>query len=147
MQSPDTLYQHAVAAYHHAYAPYSNFSVGACIETSRGTLFTGCNVENASYGLTICAEATAITSMVAAGEQTIQQIAIVVTGPGVSSPCGACRQRIFEFATIDTSVHLFDLHGAHKTYTVGELLPAGFGPRDLTIQHNLRKTPAKPDAT
>lgn len=131
MNTIETLYQKAVAARLNAYAPYSNFLVGSCIETTSGKLFAACNVENASYGVAICAESSAITAMVAAGEREIKQIMIVVAGPGVSASCGACRQRINEFATPETLVHLYDLKGAKQTYQFHELFPHAFGPKDL----------------
>jgi cytidine deaminase len=121
----------ATAIRERAYAPYSHFLVGACIETTNGKHFTGCNVENASYSLSVCAETNAISAMIADGETTIKQIAVVVQGPGLSTPCGACRQRLFEFATPATLVHVFDLSGATKTYSLAELLPVAFGPQNL----------------
>lgn len=125
------LFEKAKAVRLNAYAPYSHFLVGACLETSNGKTFSGCNVENASYGLTICAESNAIGAMIASGEKHIKQIAVVVKGPGFSAPCGACRQRLNEFSAPETQIHLFDLHGATKTYTLAELLPHSFGPSDL----------------
>lgn len=131
MQTIETLFQKASAARLNAYAPYSNFLVGSCIETENGKLFAACNVENASYGVAICAESSAVTAMVAAGERVIKQIAIVVEGPGVSACCGACRQRINEFSTPNTLVHLCDLKGTKQTYKFHELFPQPFGPKDL----------------
>jgi cytidine deaminase len=131
--NPDVklLLEKATAVRLNAYAPYSNFLVGACIETINGKYFAACNVENASYGLGICAESNGVGAMLAAGENKIKQIVIVVKGPGVAAPCGACRQRINEFASADTPVHLFDLEGTTVTYTLGSLLPHSFGPSDL----------------
>jgi cytidine deaminase len=126
-----SLLEKATAVRLNAYAPYSNFLVGACIETSNGKFFSACNVENASYGLGICAESNAIGAMLAASENTIKQVVVVVKGPGVSAPCGACRQRLNEFASPDTPIHLFDLEGNTATYTLGDLLPHSFGPNDL----------------
>lgn len=131
MTDINTLYGHATQARLNAYAPYSNFLVGAAIETSEGTIFSACNVENASYGLGICAEASAITKMIAAGERHIRQVLVVVEGPGVSACCGACRQRLYEFSNVDTRIHFADLHGNLKTMTINELLPFAFGPKDL----------------
>jgi cytidine deaminase len=121
----------ARAAKLNAYAPYSKFFVGACIETTKGKHFVGCNVENASYSLTSCAESNAISAMIAAGEKHIKQIVIIVEGPGISTPCGACRQRLYEFSAPDMQIHLFDNHGNSKTYALEELLPHAFGPNDL----------------
>lgn len=86
----------ALAARAHAHAPYSNFQVGAALLTTSGNIITGCNVENASYGLTICAERVAVGSAVAAGEK--QFVAMAIATPGGHTPCGACRQVIAEFA-------------------------------------------------
>jgi cytidine deaminase len=116
-----------------AYAPYSRFFVGACLETTQGNVYTGCNVENASYGIGVCAESNAIASMIAAGDRQIRQIVVVVEGKGVSAPCGACRQRLYEFATSDTIIHLCDLFGNHEQYTMQQLLPHAFGPHDLDM--------------
>lgn len=125
-----TLFEQAARVRLNAYAPYSNFLVGACIETTSGACYVGCNVENASYGLTTCAEANAISAMIAAGEKEIKQIVIVVAGP-IATPCGGCRQRLSEFAFPDTLVHLADLNANQKTFTVTELIPYTFGPKDL----------------
>ena len=122
------LLQMAAEVARKAYAPYSLFHVGAALITKEGSFFTGCNVENASYGLTICAERNAIFSMVAAGERAISMLAIVADGDQHPSPCGACRQVISEFADTDCRIvfasakNLLD----SKSFTIGELLPASF---------------------
>lgn len=131
MQDFQTLLAHAKKIRLNAYAPYSNFLVGTCLESSSGILYSGCNVENASYGLTMCAEANAIAAMVAGGEYKIQQLLIIATGPGIVPPCGACRQRLAEFGTATTLVHLADLNGSKQTYTMADLLPHAFLPKDL----------------
>ena len=112
-----------------AYAPYSKFLVGAALLATNGEVFTGCNVENASYGLTICAERTAVFKAVSAGVQTFSAIAISVLGSG--SPCGACRQVLNEFNP-DLQVYLADENGmvTHET-TLAVLLPRAFGPENL----------------
>lgn len=131
MKDKNVLLQQAEKVSHLAYAPYSKFHVGACIETESGNLFNGCNVENASYGLTTCAEASAISVMVAAGEKNIKQIAVMVNGPDLSAPCGACRQRLYEFSSPETLIHIGNLKGARATYKMSELLPHAFGPQNL----------------
>jgi len=115
-----------------AYAPYSNFSVGAAIRNTSGNIIAGCNVENAAYPAGTCAEAGAIAAMVAAGETKISDIAIVGVKSNPCYPCGACRQRIFEFSDTATRVHLRDgATGEAITHSIDTLLPHAFGPRDL----------------
>jgi len=121
----DQLLKAAADARTRAYAPYSNFSVGAAVVTEDGTIFTGCNVENASYGLTVCAERNAIFQAVAAGHRLIAAIAIA-TGPGATM-CGACRQVTREFA-VDLPVFHVDEHGAFRETSLVALLPEAFGP-------------------
>src|SRR5690348_1750362 len=98
MHDLETLIEKAKAVQLQAYAPYSNFSVGACLETDKHNLYVGCNVENASYGLAVCAESNAIAAMIAGGEKRIIRMVVTVQGPGVSACCGACRQKLYEFA-------------------------------------------------
>ncbi len=118
-----------------AYAPYSGYKVGAALLTSDGTVYTGCNIENASYGATVCAERTAVFSAVADGASSISAIAIVGGKDGVitdfASPCGICRQVLSEFSAADTRVILHD-GNMTKTYTLKELLPLSFGADNLT---------------
>lgn len=117
----------ANAARAHAHAPYSNFTVGACLKGKSGRLYAGCNVENAAYPQGQCAEATAIGVMVAAGETAIAEILVVADSPEPISPCGGCRQRLREFAGPDTPVYLCGLDGLRRSVTLGELLPLSFG--------------------
>jgi cytidine deaminase len=114
-----------------AHAPYSRFPVGAAVRTPSGAVFSGCNVENASYPLGTCAEAGAIAAMVAAGEKTIDVILTVADGDMLATPCGGCRQRIREFATATTVIHVAGPEGVRKSYTIDELLPDSFGPENL----------------
>jgi cytidine deaminase len=113
-----------------AYAPYSKFLVGAALETASGQVFTGCNVENASYGLGRCAEQTAIQKMVSEGVQSFTRIAVFTHASPPSSPCGACRQILFEFAP-NAIVYMTNHKGEVLESTVRDLLPLGFGPKDL----------------
>lgn len=109
-----------------AYAKYSNFSVGACVLASSGKTYVGCNVENASYGLTICAERNAIANAVANGEKSILAIAIYSPNTQNCVPCGACRQVIFEFQD-DKEVEIVTQNNVgYKIYKINELLPEGF---------------------
>ncbi|HMM29986.1 MAG: cytidine deaminase [Chloroflexota bacterium] len=112
-----------------AYVPYSHYPVGAAILTASGAVFTGCNVENATYGATICGERTATVKAVSQGEQDFQAVA-VVTSNG-ASPCGICRQVLYEFGP-EMTVVLADEDGAvHWEGPLSDLLPLGFGPKKL----------------
>jgi len=110
-----------------AYAPYSQYPVGAALLASSGQAYTGCNVENASYGLTICAEQAAVVKAVCAGEREFEAIAIITENGG--SPCGACRQVLFEFAD-DLRVLIADASGNYQTRSLAGLLPEQFRPAD-----------------
>jgi cytidine deaminase len=125
---PDVLLNLARQARENAYAPYSRFLVGAALVTRDGRYFSGCNVENASYGLCNCAERTALFSAVAAGCQPGDFAAIAVIGdtPEPISPCGACRQVMYELCNDATPVWLGNLAGAVKETTVQALLPGSF---------------------
>lgn len=113
-----------------AYVPYSRYAVGAAVLGKSGRIFAGCNVENASFGLTICAERAAIFKAVSEGEKEFQGLAVVTSNGG--SPCGACRQVFFEFAPSDASVVIANSEGQiMRVYTIGELLVDGFGPAHL----------------
>jgi cytidine deaminase len=121
----EPLIEAAIIARQNAHAPYSGFSVGAAILGGDGRVYAGCNVENASYGLTVCAERNAVAAMIAGGCRKIVAVVIVLEGPG--SPCGACRQVLAEFGQ-DFTVLLVDAAtGAPvKQWTIGELLPDAF---------------------
>jgi cytidine deaminase len=124
----DELIASAKAAREHAYAPYSNFKVGAALLGKSGRIYTGCNVENAAYGPSMCAERTAIFKAVSEGEREFEAIA-VVTENGVS-PCGTCRQVMMEFAP-DMTVFISNIQGNVRITTVRDLLPDGFTPKHL----------------
>jgi cytidine deaminase len=119
----------AAAAANAAYSPYSTVRVGAALLAEDGRVFTGCNVENASYGLTLCAERVAAGAAVAAGSRRWRAIAIASNQDEPLMPCGACRQFLFEFGDLD--VHVVGAAGARLVTRLGELLPRAFGPRDL----------------
>jgi len=121
-----TLSDHARSILAQAYAPYSNYAVGAAIRTPSGEIYSGCNVENAAYPLGNCAEASAIAAMIAGGEREIAEVFVMTNGDTPGTPCGGCRQRLAEFASTDIQVHCGLLSGEVATYTLGELLPFAF---------------------
>jgi cytidine deaminase len=125
----DTLVDAARAAQQRAYAPYSRFRVGCALEADDGRVFVGCNVENASYGLTICAERAAVCAAIAAGAQRFRRAVVVSDADPPAAPCGACRQVLSEFGR-DLRV---DGVGAASavSWTIAELLPAAFGKEQL----------------
>jgi cytidine deaminase len=134
MLSLDTAHQliaAATAAREHAYAPYSNFAVGAAVLDADGRIHAGANVENAAYPQGLCAEASAIAHMVLAGGRRIVAVAVVGDAPQPVTPCGGCRQKLREFAADDTPVLVAGPAGERARYTLGELLPASFGPEHL----------------
>jgi len=110
----------------HAYSPYSKFKVGCCIRTEDDQLFSGCNVENVSYSLTICAEANALGVMVASGEHHIRDVVVVCSADATCPPCGACRQSMIEFSSPETRVHLIGADKNIRTYRLIDLLPLSF---------------------
>ena len=120
--NPDELLALAINSRASAYAPYSHFAVGAALETRSGRVFTGCNVENLSFGLTICAERSAVFAAVAAGERDFSQIVIVADSQEPVTPCGACRQVLAEFSE-DLEVRSVNLQGVEYRANLRELLP------------------------
>ena len=129
---PDSMLVLARQVREKAPAPYSKFQVGAVVRTLDGQLFAGCNVENAAYPEGWCAETSAIAAMVAAGHKEIAEV-VVLGGDGkvLCTPCGGCRQRIHEFATAETEIHVCGPEGLMRTYTLAELLPNSFGSENL----------------
>lgn len=128
-EARERLIEEAQAAIRDAYAPYSNYPVGAALLADNGKIYKGVNVENAVYPLTICAERSAVVSAVSDGARKFQAIAVVTRDGG--TPCGSCRQVLAEFG-LDIEVILLDTGGKeHQTTTVGELLPYSFGPENL----------------
>ena len=120
----------AVEMQQRSYAPYSHFRVGTALLCCDGTVFTGCNVENAAYGSTICAERTALVKAVSEGYTDFSAIAIAGQGEDYCWPCGACRQMLYEFAP-DLKVLVSRRDGQITSATLSELLPHGFGPKSL----------------
>ncbi|MDZ7707695.1 MAG: cytidine deaminase [Trueperaceae bacterium] len=122
---PTDLAEAAWRSHGNAYVPYSGFPVGAALRTDRGEVFAGANIENASYGLGRCAEQSAVQAMASAGGRTIEEIVVVSSADVPASPCGACRQVLFEFGA-DARVWLVNEAGVWRATSVRELLPDAF---------------------
>ena len=120
----------ATAARENALAPYSGFKVGAALETRDGRVYTGCNIENASYGLTVCAERVALWKALSEGVREFRQIAVVTSAAIITSPCGACRQLLWEYCG-DIAVHLHSLKGIDQQHRLADLLPLPFDKSSL----------------
>ena len=125
------LFDAARAIQQRAHAPYSHYKVGAALRTASGAIYSGCNVENAAYPQGCCAEASAISAMVGAGEHQIVEVLVIADGDRLASCCGGCRQRIREFAALDTPIHTCGPDGIRLTLTLDQLLPYSFGPDNL----------------
>jgi cytidine deaminase len=121
----DALVAAARTAREHAHAPYSNFRVGAAVRAKSGRIFTGCNVENATFGLTLCAERVAIFKAISEGERGFDRVAVVADTEKLTPPCGSCRQILWEFCG-DAEVILANLKGDVERYRMSELLPKAF---------------------
>ena len=129
--SSDSTIAAAIAARAAAYAPYSGFHVGAAVRGESGTIYHGCNVENAAYPEGVCAEAGAIAAMVMAGERRITEIAVAGGGDQLCTPCGGCRQKIREFGADTVPILVCGPDGLRRRFTLADLLPASFGPDNL----------------
>ena len=127
----DQLIAQSKVARENAYVPYSKFKVGAALLTEDGKVYHGCNIENASYSMTNCAERTAFFKAVSEGMTKFTAIAIVADTPGPVSPCGACRQVMAEFCSQTMPVYLTNLNGDVQQTTVGDLLPGAFTSEDM----------------
>lgn len=123
------LLQQALKAREFSYSPYSGYKVGAALRTRSGKIFTGCNIENAGYTPSVCAERTALFKAVSEGEREFEAIAVVTANSG--APCGVCRQVIREFAAPDLAIIIGDIHGHYEVLNLAELLPRSFGPENL----------------
>lgn len=126
----DRLIKQAIEARENAYAPYSHYKVGAALLTSNGQVYTGCNIENASYSPSNCAERTAIFKAVSEGERDFEVIAVVTVDGG--APCGLCRQVMREFAP-NLTVIIGDFSGNYRVFSLPDLLPHSFGPENLEM--------------
>ena len=129
----DNLRDQALMVRSRAYAPYSRFQVGAALRAASGTVYVGCNVENAAYPEGTCAEAGAIAAMVAAGETVIAEAYVVADSPGPVAPCGGCRQKLAEFSAGDVPVTLATVAGVEQKTTVSALLPGAFDAAAMDI--------------
>ena len=133
--TPEALLQTAEAARQNSYCPYSRFAVGAAILCDDGRVFDGCNIENAAFSPTICAERVAVAKAVSAGVRKITAVAVVGGNVGkqvvTCTPCGVCRQVLAEFCAPDTPVYMYDKDGGVCVRTLNELLPFGFSAADL----------------
>jgi len=130
LKTLDELIELAIKARENSHAPFSKFMVGAVVEMTDGEIFTGCNVESASYGLTVCAERVAIWNAVAHGKKNFKQIIVVADTEQLTPPCGVCRQIIWEFCH-DAPVTLANLKGKNETLMLSELLPRAFDSKYL----------------
>lgn len=126
------LINEAISAQKNAYSPYSDFKVGAAIITKEGKIFTGCNVENASYGLTVCAERIAVFKAISEGYLDLEAIAIVASDSKPTFPCGACRQVLIEF---NENMKVY-VNNGKKTYTISDLLPNSFSKDQIESNTN-----------
>lgn len=134
MKIPDIVkkaHKEAVAVRKKTYSPYSNFGVGSALVTSKNKIYTGTNIENASYGGTICAERVAIVEAVKNGDKKFSHIVVVTNAPTLTPPCGMCRQVMAEFFDDKTQIWIGDLKSVKSVYTFKELLPEAFGPKNL----------------
>ena len=122
-----SLVDDAARVRENAYAPYSNFKVGAALKTASGKVFVGCNVENVAYPEGTCAEAGAIAAMIAAGETAFVEAAVIAESPAPVPPCGGCRQKLAEFAAEDARITMATTDGKTSEMAVSELLPGAFG--------------------
>ena len=125
------LFEEAKKVREKAHVPYSQFKVGAAFLTEDNSIVVGCNVENAAYPQSQCAEASAIGNLISQGYKNIVEIVVIGSGNKLCSPCGGCRQRLREFSKLDVLIHMCNIDGHLKTSTLGELLPDSFGPENL----------------
>ena len=125
MANPDPLIESALQARENAHAPFSKFLVGAAVEDGNGRIFTGCNVENATYGLTMCAERVAVYKGVSEGSRRFRRVAVAADTETLTPPCGACRQILWEFCG-DAEIILVNLRYKTETFRLAELFPRPF---------------------
>ena len=121
----DALLEAAIAARENAHAPFSKFKVGAAVEDSSGRIYTGCNIENATYGLTMCAERVAVFKAISEGARQFRRVAVAADTDALTPPCGACRQILWEFCG-DAEITLVNLHGRTEAFRLRDLFPRPF---------------------
>lgn len=126
-----SLVQQAIDSMENAYVPYSKFAVGAAVRTKSGKVYTGCNIENAAYPVSLCAERVAIFKAISDGETEFEEMAVAADTNRPVPPCGSCRQVMSEFFSQDMEIHLTNLNQDIKTFTMENLLPFSFTPTDL----------------
>ena len=127
--NPELLIKYALQAMKNAYAPYSQYQVGAAVIADNGTIYTGCNIENAVYPLTTCAERVAITKAISDGAKHIKAVAVATKNGG--TPCGSCRQVMREFGEDDMPIYIAGVDGQYQIYSLAQLLPLSFTSLDL----------------
>tara|TARA_Y100000741_G_scaffold327876_1_gene280748 strand:- start:16 stop:417 length:402 start_codon:yes stop_codon:yes gene_type:complete len=127
----DKLFEAAKLVRENAHVPYSKFKVGVALLTEDDSVIVGCNVENAAYPQSQCAEASAVGNLVSQGFSKIKEVVVIGSGNLLCSPCGGCRQRLREFASLDVSIHMCNTDGHLKTSSLEQLLPDSFGPENL----------------
>lgn len=125
-QAPPDLFAAANAVLANSYSPYSKYQVACALRATDGSIYAGCNIENGSYSCTLCAESSALGAMISAGQRKIQEVLILVVNEPIATPCGPCRQRLFEFATADTVVHCTTTSHAYEAHKLADLLPHAF---------------------
>ena len=125
------LFEEAKKVREKAHVPYSQFKVGTAFLMDDNSIVVGCNVENAAYPQSQCAEASAIGNLISQGYKNIVEVVVIGSGNKLCSPCGGCRQRLREFAKLDVLIHMCNIEGHIKTSTLDELLPDSFGPENL----------------
>jgi len=132
MVSTDKLIEEAIKMKEHAYVPYSKFPVGAALLTKTGKVYTGCNIENAAYPVTCCAERVAIFKAISEGETTFTEMAVAANTDRPVPPCGSCRQVMAEFFSENMEIHMTNVQRDHISLPMKELLPLSFQTNDLT---------------
>lgn len=124
--APQDLLAAANDVLKYSYSPYSKYQVACALRAADGSIYAGCNIENGSYSCTLCAESAALGAMVSAGRRKLHEVLILVADTRVATPCGPCRQRLFEFATPDTVVHCVTREHLYEVYRLADLLPHAF---------------------